>query len=75
MSPNSQLFFSDIYNPSGNCSKFDGELQDCDLVEYKGVLVKEGWQAALRIKLDIIARGEDQKQFKVNLFRIDVSSK
>ena len=46
------------------------------MVEYKGVLVKDGWQAGLRINLDIISRGEeDSKQFKVNLFRIDVSSK
>ena len=26
------LFFSDIANPSGNCSKFSGDLQDCDKI-------------------------------------------
>ena len=43
MSPNSQLFFSDITNPSGDCSKFSGDFQNCDLVEYKGAISKEGW--------------------------------
>ena len=36
--------------------------------------VKDGWQAGLRIKLDIIDRGDDKDKFYINLFRIDVSS-
>jgi len=67
------LFFSDITNPSGNCSKFSGDLQDCDSIkpDPETELTKDGWKAVLRLPLDVLGRGKDIKKFWINLFRID----
>ena len=44
------------------------------MAQYVGKVVEGGWQAQLKIGLDIIGRGTPAQQFKINLFRIDVSS-
>ena len=74
ISPRSQLFFADITNPTGFCSKLGTQYMDCDLAQYSSKLTAKGWQATLKIRLDLISRGQPLKHFKINLFRIDVTS-
>lgn len=74
MSPSSQLFFADITNPYGNCSSFSTEYYSCGLATYRAERTPKGWDAELQVKLSVIGRGSPQSSYKLNLFRVDVSS-
>lgn len=71
VSPKGVLFFSDISNPSGNCSKFSGEPQACSKISGAGKIVQKGWEAHLTVDLSIVLRNETGNSFYANLFRLD----
>lgn len=74
VSPNSKLFFADISNPTGDCSSLGSVYEDCGMAEYEATTTSSGWNAELKIRLDLIGRGQPLYSFKINLLRIDVSS-
>ena len=57
------------------CSNLGTEYQECGKATYIADLTPKGWQATLSINLNVIGRGKPSKQFWVNLFRIDKSTR
>jgi hypothetical protein len=56
VSPKGVLFFSEETNPSGNCSKFSGDPRDCSLISAAGKPFSKGWEADLKVDLNIVLR-------------------
>lgn len=68
------LFFSDISNPSGNCSKFSGNPDVCTKLSASAKIETKGWEAQLIVDLNIALRNQGGNSFYANLFRLDYTS-
>jgi len=80
VSPKGVAFVSTIVNPSGDCSKFRGDLAPCSIFRYSAAATSVGYDVHMELPWNLFASKSDlasgvvgkPKSLRANLFRIDV---